>query len=110
MLTSYFLFKLASFHLIKLSYEVSMTFVEIWPKWCIGIELLDMFLSSVGLFEGCRLLYCHTGLDIGAFDVGRLSSGNLCHFLFLIRYLTSFAVTGGTFSRCMHQTEKIIIR
>lgn len=48
-----------------------------------GIELLDIFLSSVGLFEGCRLLYCHAGLDIGDFDVGTVSSGNLCHFLFL---------------------------
>lgn len=71
-----------------------------------GIELLDMFLSSVGPFEGCRLLYCHDGLDIGAFDVGRLSSGNLCHFLFLIRDLTSFAVVGGTFSRCTQQTRE----
>lgn len=71
-----------------------------------GIELLDMFLSSVGLFEGCSLLYCHAGLDIGAFDVGIVSSGNLCHFLFLIHYFTSFAVLGGTFSRCVQQIRE----
>lgn len=85
-----------------------MTFVEIWPKWCIGIELLDMFLSSVGLFEGCRLLYCHAGLDTGAFDVGRLSSGNLCHFLSLIGYLTSLQLWEGNFPGVCTKQEKII--
>lgn len=72
-----------------------------------GIELLDIFLSSVGLFEGCRLLYCHAGLDIGDFDVGIVSSGNLCHFLFLIHYfLRSF----GRDVFHVHVTNQGIIR
>lgn len=106
LLTSYFLYKIPSFCWLKLSYKVTVTLVETWPKWCLGIELLDMFLSSVGLLEGCRLLYCHVGLGIGAFDVGISSSGKLCHFLFLVHYLTSFAVLGGTFSRCMQRIRE----
>lgn len=71
-----------------------------------GIGLLDMLLSSAGLFEGCGVLYCHAGLDTGAFDVGTVSSGNLCHFLFLIHDFISFAVLGGALARCMQQMRE----
>ena len=50
--------------------------------------------------------YSHAGLNIGVFDVCVSSSGKLCHFLFAVHYLTSFAVLGGTYSRCMQQVRK----
>ena len=100
-LTSFF-----KFHLfVKLNLAIKFLWRlrgRTWSKWCMGIGLLGMFLSSVGLLEG----YSHAGLNVRAFDVCVSSSGKLCHFLFAVHYLTSFAVLGGTYSRCMQQVRK----
>ena len=72
-----------------------------WSKWCMGIGLLGMFLSSVGLSDIAMLALI---LESLMFCVS--SSGKLCHFLFAVHYLTSFAVLGGTYSRCMQQVRK----
>lgn len=70
------------------------------------VELLICFPQMLACLKDVGLLYCCAGLDTGASDVGIVSSGDLCHFLLLTHYLTSFAVFGGTFSSCMQQIRE----
>lgn len=101
LLTFYFHVKRLCFIWIKNPTVLGNVCTVVW-----GLSFLPSCSRLLACLEGCRLLYCHAGLDIGAFDVALVSSGNLCHFLFLMHYLTSFAVSRGIFSRLIQQIRE----